>query len=500
MYSSIVLFGLLASMVPAEAAIIPLDYKRNAPAAREQVLAQRSDNRTNGQRRLVRRRKNHHWDDDDAEDNDNDWEEVTTTTDYRCGGPSASPSSSSGAPSPSWSSEPSASAPPSSSSSSFSRPPEASAWDVATGGWWQNPSSAAPSSTKSYDDGMWHPETSVTPSPSASSGGDWWAPSSSAAPSSSSSAPKPEYTSEWQWVDTISGSNFFDSKYWNWWSWDDPTHGDVTYVDAGTAWDNGLVSVNEQGRAIMRVETTDKVDRGRMSVRIHGNRVWTGGMVIMDAVHMPVGCGTWPAWWQNGPNWPEGGEIDILEGVNAFTKNQVSLHTGRGCTMPNNLNDNQLGSMTTGNFDSFDCSSANTGNQGCGVHDPSTQSYGQGFNDIGGGVYVLAWQKSGITAWFHPRYNIPADITNGAPNPDSWGTPVAHFPSTSCSPYEFFYDHFNIFDTTLCGDWAGADSVWHQSGYAGQEQSCAAITGYSSCIDYVRNNGAAFKNAYWEIK
>ncbi|BEI84705.1 hypothetical protein CcaverHIS002_0501060 [Cutaneotrichosporon cavernicola] len=314
-----------------------------------------------------------------------------------------------------------------------------------------------------------------------------------------SSTPPTENSGPWQHVDTIQGANFFDSKYWNWWQWDDPTHGDVRYVDSGVAWDNGLVSVNSAGRAIMRVETTEKVDRARMSVRIHNNRVWTGGMVMMDAVHMPVGCGTWPAWWQNGPNWPEGGEIDILEGVNAFTKNQVSLHSGRGCTMPNNLENNQLGKMTTGGFDSFDCSSANTGNQGCGVHDQSTQSYGDGFNEIGGGVYVLAWQKSGITAWFHPRYNIPADITNNNPNPANWGTPVAHFPSSSCSPYQFFYDHFNIFDTTLCGDWAGADSVWHQSGYAGQDRSCAAITGYNSCIDYVRNNGHAFNNAFWEV-
>lgn len=316
---------------------------------------------------------------------------------------------------------------------------------------------------------------------------------------SPSPTPPAQNSGPWQHVDTIQGANFFDSKYWNWWHWDDPTHGDVQYVDAGVAWDNGLVSVNSAGRAVMRVETTEKVNRARMSVRIHNNRIWTGGMVLMDAVHMPVGCGTWPAWWQNGPNWPEGGEIDILEGVNAFTKNQVSLHSGRGCTMPHNLESNQLGKMTTGNFDQFDCSAANTGNQGCGVHDQSTQSYGDGFNQIGGGVYVLAWQKSGITAWFHPRYNIPADITNNNPNPDNWGTPVAHFPSSSCSPYQFFYDHFNIFDTTLCGDWAGADAVWHQTGYAGQDQSCAAMTGYSSCIDYVRNNGNAFQNAFWEV-
>ena len=42
---------------------------------------------------------------------------------------------------------------------------------------------------------------------------------------------------------------------------------------------------------------------------------------------MPTGCGTWPAFWANGPNWPAGGEIDILEGVNGFTQNQVSLRS-----------------------------------------------------------------------------------------------------------------------------------------------------------------------------
>lgn len=35
----------------------------------------------------------------------------------------------------------------------------------------------------------------------------------------------------------------------------------------------------------------------------------------MDSVHMPTGCATWPAFWSNGPNWPAGGEIDIVEGV-----------------------------------------------------------------------------------------------------------------------------------------------------------------------------------------
>lgn len=43
----------------------------------------------------------------------------------------------------------------------------------------------------------------------------------------------------------------------------------------------------------------------------------------MDSVHMPTGCGTWPAFWSNGPNWPDGGEIDIVEG-NSSTDYEAS--------------------------------------------------------------------------------------------------------------------------------------------------------------------------------
>lgn len=111
----------------------------------------------------------------------------------------------------------------------------------------------------------------------------------------------------------------------------------------------------------------------------------------------------------------------------------------------------------------------------------------------------MEWTSAGITVWWFPRYAIPSDITNNIPNPSSWPTPIAQFPGSSCNPYQFFYDHYNIFDTTLCGDWAGADAVWNYAGYAGQSQSCAALTGYSTCSDYVLNQGSAFANAYWAV-
>jgi hypothetical protein len=127
-------------------------------------------------------------------------------------------------------------------------------------------------------------------------------------------------------------------------------------------WNEGLVTVNDKGNAIMKIDTTPKISGNRKSVRLHGNLVFTGGLVLMDAVHMPVGCATWPAWWQNGPNWPVGGEIDILEGVNNFKINQVSVHTDNGCTMPNDQW--QSGYKTTGNFDNLNCASYATSNQG----------------------------------------------------------------------------------------------------------------------------------------
>jgi len=112
----------------------------------------------------------------------------------------------------------------------------------------------------------------------------------------------------------------------------------------------------------MKIDTTPKISGNRKSVRLHGNLVFTGGLVLMDAVHMPVGCATWPAWWQNGPNWPIGGEIDILEGVNNFKINQVSVHTDNVCRMPDDQW--QTGYKTSGNFDNLNCASYATSNQG----------------------------------------------------------------------------------------------------------------------------------------
>ena len=53
--------------------------------------------------------------------------------------------------------------------------------------------------------------------------------------------------------------------------------------------------------------------RGRKSVRLESKNTFFGGLLIHDLDHMPTGCGSWPAYWLCGPNWPNGGEIDVID-------------------------------------------------------------------------------------------------------------------------------------------------------------------------------------------
>ena len=44
-------------------------------------------------------------------------------------------------------------------------------------------------------------------------------------------------------------------------------------------------------------------------MRLESKTLFNGGVFLADVAHMPTGCGTWPAWWTYGPNWPTNGEI-----------------------------------------------------------------------------------------------------------------------------------------------------------------------------------------------
>jgi len=226
--------------------------------------------------------------------------------------------------------------------------------------------------------------------------------------------------------------------------------------------------------------------RGRDSIRLTSKTSFNGGLFIMDLINMPTGCGTWPAWWLVGPNWPNGGEIDIIEGVNVDSTDTTTLHTSNGCTMNGEASSLFSGRWSTGTngqpaLNCFISAPNQNNNQGCGI---IGGSYGEPLNSQGGGVYALEWTKGYIRSFYFPRNSIPKDVNN--PNPDNWGKPVAHFVLGNNCPNNKFQNMTMVINLTFCGDWAG-------NVFATQ------CPGKGACNSYVQNNPGAFTKAHWTL-
>lgn len=283
----------------------------------------------------------------------------------------------------------------------------------------------------------------------------------------------------WEGEKILDHFHFFDAP--------DPTNGFVTYVNQSHAEDAGLVKVTDSGSLYMGVdyETVLTADGpGRESVRIESNEYYDQGLYVVDIQHMPGSiCGTWPAFWTVGPNWPADGEIDIIEGVNQHDANKIVLHTSGSCDVGGEKD--MLGEMT-----SSECGDA-SGTIGCVVEGQKGSS-GTPFNKAGGGVYAMEWQEEYLKIWYFPRSEIPESLSNGKPDTSSFGKPMAHLQG-SCNFKERFTHQKMILDTTFCGDWAGG--VFGDSGCPVSDKS----NPMQSCVNYVAENPKEFKNAYWEL-
>jgi len=284
-------------------------------------------------------------------------------------------------------------------------------------------------------------------------------------------------------VDKYQGANFFDG--WDFFSDADPTNGNVDFATQQEAFDGGLAFTAKDGTTVLAVDDRSAVPVGgnRKSVRISSKKTYDGGLFIADFWAMPHGCGVWPAWWSVGPNWPSAGEIDVVEGINTATTNQMTLHTSEGCTLTTSTNP-QAAAVATGQILGKQCATINGDNTGCAFKDTDARSFGHGFNILGGGVFAHLWDNTGIKIWHFARTEIPADITAGFPNPSSWPLPSAAFSAASCDMASHFHDHALVLDTTICGDLAGP--AYGSSGCPG------------TCAEIVANPGN-FAFAKWQI-
>ncbi|KIM85960.1 glycoside hydrolase family 16 protein [Piloderma croceum F 1598] len=278
--------------------------------------------------------------------------------------------------------------------------------------------------------------------------------------------------------DNVVGSRFLDAFSFQ--AIGDPTYGTVNYVNESTAVSKGLVAYTSNSFTLRADDTTRLPGNcpGRDSVRIRSKKTYTTHVAIFDITHMPTGCGTWPAVWENGDPWPS--KIDIVEGVNSHGTNQVSIHTSGGCTMPSSRS-------MTGTAGSNNCE----GITGCGVILQEQNSFGPAFNDAGGGWYAMERTNNFINVWFWARNggSVPADVKYSGSNIDTgnWGTPSANFPNTDCNLATHFGANYVVINIDLCGTWAGNQTVYAASG-------CP-----STCDSFVRGTPAAFQNAYFEF-
>ncbi|KAI6228853.1 Beta 1,3 (4)-glucanase [Aphelenchoides fujianensis] len=266
----------------------------------------------------------------------------------------------------------------------------------------------------------------------------------------------------------------------------DETHGFVNYLTKRQAAARNLTRL-VGGRLFVGADAKNVVkagSRGRDSVRMHSRRAYNHGLFLLDLQHMPGGqCGSWPAFWlYNINDWPQKGEIDVIEGVNSQTFNSMTLHTTPNCSI-------RAGGFS-GHVVTRNCAVDAKGqpeDSGCSIETDDTRTYGAGFNRVNGGVYALQWTSTAIKIWFFPRARIPADIASGRLTPARWPQPLAAF--RGCDFDAHIRDQFLTFDLTFCGDWAG--SVWTDDAVCKKKAK--------TCKQFVRENPGAFRDAYWLI-
>ncbi|TFY63493.1 hypothetical protein EVG20_g6292 [Dentipellis fragilis] len=319
-------------------------------------------------------------------------------------------------------------------------------------------------------------------------------------------------------VREYSGQTFFDR--WDFYgNWDNLTLGDVWWQDRNTATQQRLAYINDNGRAVMRVDNSSNVpfNEKRNSIRITSQDTYgVGSLWIIDLTHIPFGCSVWPAFWTKGPLWPDNGEIDIIEAINVRAVPVPVLVPYRHPVL---TSDTQIGHepQSTGSQGPTDCSLGS----GCVVSETKPNSFNEGFAQAGGGVFATQFDVSGIFMWYwsvrhsfmvlssedntdadwgawgFQRADIPASIQQATSTSSidisQWGTPSASFPASGCNIPQYFTAQNLVFDITLCGVWAGVPSIYTPAcGHSGSTGLC-----YNDNV--VGPGSPKYDDAYFEI-
>jgi Glycosyl hydrolases family 16 len=316
-------------------------------------------------------------------------------------------------------------------------------------------------------------------------------------------------------------------------------------------------SSNDYDNDNVFMKSSPTIDGPRESIRLEGKDRYNHGLFIADLVHMPVGCGQWPAFWLTDDNknaWPYHGEIDIVEGINYQNNAKTALHTSDSCSMWQQVapySKTGYWDRADGLFDRYSGVPQNDSsipadncyvkathqwsNQGCVTISEQNNTIGSGFNQQQGGIYVLEWDPYNgyIRSWVFPRSSgIPLNIQSSIdtstslhndknaqqqqeeqtttsttttldPNDPSWGLPYAYFAIGDHS--DCTNDHFQnmrlIFNLAFCGTVSGNRFFNDCPTIAKMYSSNPNLQNnpIGACNAYIQSNPSELDEAYWQI-
>jgi Ricin-type beta-trefoil lectin domain/Glycosyl hydrolases family 16 len=221
---------------------------------------------------------------------------------------------------------------------------------------------------------------------------------------------------------------------------------DITALGSGTSWTSGRIqttSANVGAPAGGELEVTASIEQPNPA----------------------SGVGYWPAFWMLGPGqWPENGEIDILEDVNALSEHSSTIHCGTDpggpCNEPDGIGSGLLscsGCQTGYNTYTMILNRTNTSDESITFYLNGNQTFSVSESQVG----TSTWQAA-----YDHNMSIIFDLAMGGGYPN--GVCGCTSPTSSTSS-------------------GGTMSVAYVAAYettGGSSSSTGAITGYEGlCLD-----------------
>eukprot|EP00560_Eucampia_antarctica_P008309 CAMPEP_0197825638 /NCGR_PEP_ID=MMETSP1437-20131217/2685_1 /TAXON_ID=49252 ORGANISM="Eucampia antarctica, Strain CCMP1452" /NCGR_SAMPLE_ID=MMETSP1437 /ASSEMBLY_ACC=CAM_ASM_001096 /LENGTH=474 /DNA_ID=CAMNT_0043425721 /DNA_START=103 /DNA_END=1527 /DNA_ORIENTATION=+ len=349
-----------------------------------------------------------------------------------------------------------------------------------------------------------------------------------------------EYVGPYKAKEIQKGDDFFSFYDFNEGA-DNPGSGGINdYVSYERAKEIGILNVTSDGSVYMGSAPSgaDKSFK-RQSIRLEGKTRFDRGLFVIDLDHMPAGCGAWPAFWlSDDEDWPNGGEIDMVEGINYQSKVKTALHTAAQCSMFNQFPQK----VRTGTWEwaagiynrwsgipdnktlveTDNCwvsSPHQWTNQGCVTVSDQDDTLGVPLNKNGGGVFVMEWDPDNgyIRSWaFTPHNTVPENLVQAlataddkdeskrvAPDSSLWGLPYAYFaigPGTDCTTNHFKQQRL-IINLAFCGGVAGNRFYADCPAISKNFRNESIFEPVKSCERYIKTNPDEItENAYWKTR